>query len=102
MKKLIYSSAIAASVNIIAVTVVTIWAELAPGFKSVLASLTGHHWITKSLMVVVLFPVVLGLVRGLSRGEITDEQTAKSLWALIIITDIGFVVILGFFVWHYF
>ena len=102
MKKLIYSSAIAASVNIIAVTVVTIWAELVPGFKSVLASLTGHHWITKSLMVVVLFPVVLWLVRGLSRGEITDERTAKSLWALIIITVIGFVVILGFFVWHYF
>ncbi len=102
MKKLVYSSAISASVNIIAVTVITIWADLAPQFKSWVASLTGHHWITKSLMAVILFPLVLGLVYGFSRGEITDKQTAKSLWALVVITIVGFVIILGFYIWHYF
>ena len=100
--KLIYSSAISASVSIVAVTAVTIWAELAPGFKNFLAGITGHHWITKSLMVIILFPLVLGLVRGLCRGEISDKQTARSLWSLIVITILGFVAILGFYVWHYF
>jgi ABC-type bacteriocin/lantibiotic exporter with double-glycine peptidase domain len=102
MRKLIYSSAISASISIVAVTTVTIWADLAPGFKNFLASITGHHWITKSLLVVILFPLVLGLVRELCRGEISDEQAAKSLWDLLAMVIVGFVAILGFYVWHYF
>ena len=99
--KLTYSSAISASITIVAVTAVTIWAELAPNFKNFLAGITGHHWITKSLMVVILFPLVLGLVRLLCRGEISDSQTAKSLWALIIMVIVCFTAIIGFYVWHY-
>lgn len=100
--RLIYSSAVSASISIFAVTIVTIWAELAPEFKSFLAGFAGHHWIAKSLMVLVIFPLVLGLARVFFRGEISDKQTAKSLWGLIIITIVGFAAILIFFIWHYF
>lgn len=102
MKKLIYSSAVSASINIVVVTVVTIWAELAPAFKNNLAAITGHHWITKSFLVIILFPVILGLMYKFSPREITDKKIAQSLWVLIAATGIGFVAILGFFLWHFF
>lgn len=101
MRKLIYSSAISALISVATVTAVTIWAELLPGFKNFLAGITGHHWVTKSLMVIILFPLVLGIVRGLSRGEVSDKRVAASLWILITAVIVGFVTILGFYVGYY-
>lgn len=102
MKKLIYSSAVSASVSIVVITVVTIWAEMAPNFKNILAGITGHHWITKSYLTVVLFVAVLGLTMVFSRGEISDGMARKSLWALIICSVLGSIAIFGFFLWHFF
>jgi len=101
MKKLIYSSAISASVSIIAITVITIWAELTPGLKDFLKSLSGHHWVTKSLAVVILFPLVLGITYAFSRGETADSAVRRSLWTLIVSTVAGPIAILGFFLWHF-
>lgn len=102
MKKIILSSAISASVTIVVTTSVTIWAELTPGFKNFLAGVTGHHWVTKSLVVIILFPAILGLVYGLIRGKVTDEAIRKSLWILAGVVVLGFAAILGFYIWHYF
>lgn len=100
--KTMYSSSVSAVATIILVTVVTIWADLSPVLKNWLASLAGHHWVTKSLMVAILFPLIWGLVNVFYRGSVSGEATRKSLWVLIAVTFLGFAAILGFYVWHYF
>ena len=53
--KSIYASACSASVTIFSVTAVTIFAELSPAFKNWLTKMSGHHWVTKSYMSLIVF-----------------------------------------------
>ena len=40
------------------VAILTVAAEMAPAVKNLLAGLTGHHWVTKSLTAIILFSIV--------------------------------------------
>ncbi|MEK7151273.1 MAG: hypothetical protein AAB784_00970 [Patescibacteria group bacterium] len=101
MDKNVFSSAISASLSIVLVTILTVWAELSPGFKNFLAGMTGHHWISKSLAVIIFFPIILLLIRGLVHRGVSDKQVSGSLWVLIFVTILGYVAVLGFFIWHF-
>ena len=51
-------------VTIFFVTVLTIVGELMPPLKSAIANLTGHHWVTKGVLSIVVMVVVYILLRA--------------------------------------
>lgn len=79
------------------ITGMTISSELSAEFKSFLASLTGHHWTAKSLIVLIAFFVLYGLFRKFkeSRNLVADTIV------LCASTVLAGLVIFGFFFWHF-
>jgi hypothetical protein len=98
--KLIYSSSWAASLAIAVTAIITIWGELSPALKGTLKDFTGHHWISKSLLVVLVYLIGLIVFYFVWR-EITPEALRKSLIYLNLITIISVLAVFLFFVWHY-
>ncbi|OGN07440.1 MAG: hypothetical protein A2669_01845 [Candidatus Yanofskybacteria bacterium RIFCSPHIGHO2_01_FULL_48_25b] len=96
--KSIYASAWASAVTIIIVTLTTISADLYPPFKNWLASLTGHHWVTKSWLAVILFAVLFLIFR---RQNVSVGKIKKSLTALNITAILGFAAILFFYIYEF-
>ncbi len=92
----IYASAYAASLSILVTVVLTMATELSAGFKTWLASFTGHHWVSKSWASILVF-VLFYIVFYSFKKDPASIKVARSLvvleWALIL----GFVIILGFF-----
>lgn len=77
------------------ITVVTIASELSKPFKEILASLTGHHWVTKSVLTIVFFAscyYILEKYERKSAPNITPFYTGIA----------GILIISLFYIWHYF
>jgi hypothetical protein len=93
----INSVSVATIFTIILTTIVTIYAEFSEGFKTFLKSLTGHHWITKSVFsVVVFFAFYLFIKKSDKKIDILRE-----VWKVILVTLLCSLVLFFFFVWHY-
>ena len=68
--------------------------------KSWMKSLSGHHWITHGIFVIVLF-IVLGYI--FSRTDIDKKIDADKISFLVIVgTILGGLIIVGFFFKHLF
>ncbi len=78
-------------------TFITIYAELSEGFKNILKSLSGHHWITKSIISFVLFFLVYFFT---NRSDEKINPLHES-WRIIWVTLLCSLIILGFFIWHF-
>src|SRR3990170_146373 len=81
-------------------------AELVPPFKAFLNSITGHHWVTKSVFAAVLFPLfsaILYFVLGSEKARKTLR--ADNIWAwsllLVAVTSIFFLATIIYYVIHY-
>lgn len=96
----IYASAYAAVASIIAVIAITVAAEFSVPFKTWVAGFTGHHWITKSWLSVIVFIVFFILFRVAKRSA-NEIQTRRALFALELTAIIGFIFLLGFFVFEF-
>ncbi len=88
----------ATKITIAFVTIVTIVAEMVAPFKDFLKSLTGHHWITKSVSSFVLFFVLYYFCRCNEK----DVDVLKEVKKVIIYTILGILALSAFFTWHYF
>ncbi|MBI2063265.1 MAG: hypothetical protein HYT61_03475 [Candidatus Yanofskybacteria bacterium] len=98
--KLTYSSSIAAALSIVVITAVTIWGELSPSFKTWLAGFTGHHWLTKSALSLIVYFGGLAIFYLLPKGA--NPNTIRGGLIFLIITALaGFSVVFLFFIWHY-
>ncbi|OGF68945.1 hypothetical protein A3H65_00565 [Candidatus Giovannonibacteria bacterium RIFCSPLOWO2_02_FULL_45_14] len=97
----IYASACSATVTIIAVVAMTIGAELSPAFKNWLAGFTGHHWVTKSWISILVFALLFCVIRFAGKSA-SESQTKRALITLEIATALGFLAILGFYVYEFF
>ena len=76
---------------------VTIWAEQQESFKTLLASLAGHHWIGKSIVAAVAFVLLYMLMR-----HRRESNNALTLMLLVCASAIGGgLVIFFFYVQHY-
>ena len=95
-----YASSVAAILAIVFATVITIWAELDPGLKGFLKSVTGHHWVTKSWGVVLVYIVGLILFSVLPK-EIKDNTVRRAVEWAIVAAILGALAIFSFFLWHY-
>ena len=87
----------ATTTAIVLITVMTIVGELWAGFKSFLGSITGHHWITKGLLALVVF-IVLYLV--LSKLKETENTARGTVWSFST-AIVGGVAIFVFYLIHY-
>ena len=83
--------------TVLLVTFMTIFSELNSGFKEFLKGLTGHHWVTKSIVTFLFFFGVYFLMRD-TKKKINSDDLKTSF----IITKIGVFAILFFYLWHYF
>ena len=85
----------AAIVSMVVMTVVTILAELIDPLMKLLAGATGHHWVTKNILSIVIFVIVLAAT---SKGPSAEKDSAKGLiWTGIAAVVCSF-AILAFFV----
>jgi len=97
----IYSSAYSASVSIAVTVAVTIGAELSAEFKTFLAGFTGHHWVTKSWLSVIIFVLFFGLFWFMEKS-VSPVKTKRALSILQVVTIVSFFLILGFYIYHFF
>jgi len=97
----IFASAYSATVSVAFAVFATIYSELSAPFKDWLTNFTGHHWVTKSWMTVILFAVFYAIFR-FSFKAVTDSQTRQALWALFFVVIAGTAIIFGFYVYEFF
>ncbi|MEK7217959.1 MAG: hypothetical protein AAB728_00685 [Patescibacteria group bacterium] len=97
--KLAFSLSLGSALAVVAVTAITVAADLRPPFKTFLASLTGHHWISKGLVALVLCALVfLALLPIPFRPS--PAAVRRSLWILVWASLLGTAVLTAFFVWE--
>jgi hypothetical protein len=100
MKSKIAAAAWAANITMIALVIIIILAEYVKPFKDFLASLTGHHWVTKSvfdaLLFVVLF-VILGMVMKKEKKESVGVVLSTAITAVL-----SALVLFGFYIVRFF
>ncbi|MBI4128824.1 MAG: hypothetical protein HY460_02120, partial [Parcubacteria group bacterium] len=82
MLRAVYSSSLAATLAIIVTTVITVWGELSPPLKDGLKDFSGHHWTTKSILVIAAYVLGFILVYVLRRN-VAAQSVQRSLLALI-------------------
>jgi hypothetical protein len=85
--------------TIVLITVLTIWGELAKPLKNLLASWTGHHWVTKSVLAIFFFIIVYLL---LTKKQIDIEGSEKYAFMAAKAAVLSGLAIFIFFIWHYF
>lgn len=98
--RLIIASAYAATLTIIFVVVITIWAELAVPLKDWLKTFSGHHWTSKSILSVLLYFVATAVLYPVFRKP-SGLQLGKALSLLIIAVILGTLALTGFFAGHH-
>jgi len=96
--KNIRALSISSIVSIGVVTLITVIGELAEPFKNGLKALTGHHWVTKSIIGMLLF-VILAVILGYTTRH-DNKNSAKFIWGVFFTTLVCSLVLLVFFTVH--
>jgi hypothetical protein len=99
MKNKVSSAAWSANITMIVTVIVVIVAEYVASFKNFLASVTGHHWVTKSVLEVVLF-IVLFLLLGMVLKQ-DKKEPMKAILSTVVVGFASIVVLIGFFIFHF-
>jgi hypothetical protein len=96
--KILQSFTISAIVTIIFVALITIFSELSPPLKDWLKATFIHHWIGKGIISIGIFSI-FGLL-----GIALPHKANANFWlkVLSVITILGFLAILGFYMYHYY
>lgn len=89
----------ATSITILFIALITIWSELFKPLKTFLASVTGHHWVTKGVFSMLVFLLLYFILA--EKIEDTDEPL-KEVKQVIWSTIIAGLAIFIFYVGHYF
>jgi hypothetical protein len=99
MKNKIAAAAWSASITMIVIVAVIIAAEYVASFNAFLTSLTGHHWVTKSVFEVILF-VVLFLIFGFTMKK-DKKAPMKGVIPTLIVGIASIAVLVVFYVLHF-
>lgn len=98
--KTIYASAVAAMLSIATTTAVTIGGELSLPFKNWLKSFTGHHWLTKSWLSIIIFVAVFLITRAVSKKP-SETSTGRAVSVLVWLAIFASFILLGFYIFEY-
>lgn len=93
--KRIRSMSLALILTVVFISAVTIAGELSEGVKNILKALTGHHWITKSLLSLILFFGTYIFVKKSDDKIDILRESKRIFWVIILACAILF----GFFLW---
>jgi len=96
--KNIKALSISSIVSIGIVTLITLIGEFSEAFKNGIAALTGHHWVTKSIIGMVVF-VILSIILGYTIKP-DNENSAKYIWSTFGVALGSSVVLFLFFTIH--
>ena len=95
----ISSSAVASIYSVWFVVIITIWAELTPGLKIFLANITGHHWVSKGVLMAVVYAVFFVVYSSTNKNP-QNADVQKYIRCLNWCAVAGAVVLTAFFIWH--
>jgi hypothetical protein len=95
----IHASTIASMYAIWFVVLVTVWAELNPNLKNWLKHFSGHHWVSKGLLMAAIYVLVFTGYYYLRRNT-PVPKTAKLLALLNGSAILGTLILIIFFMWH--
>lgn len=98
-KKLFFSTSVSAIVSLSLLTAMIVLREFVKPFNVFITSITGHHWVTKSLFTVILFLILLAVLYYSKKGENVEPE--KGLYGLIITTIVSFIIMTVTFVVHF-
>lgn len=104
---LVVAVLIAAILTVAIVGSMIIIDEADSNFKAFLNGLTGHHWVTKSVFTVILFPVFAVLFYGLFKFKsVRGTLRAENVWGwtilLVAVTVFFYLASLVNYLIHYF
>ncbi len=85
---------VSAAITIFLTGCLIIFHDLSPGFREFLATLTGHHWLSVSLITVVLFLLSSGLLLGSKNARKVLRAHDAGLWSAVLIA-VTLIMILG-------
>lgn len=94
--KIASTAAMSAILAVFFVTVITIAAELWPPLKEWLRTIFTHHWVGKSILVIVLYFLRLFFIFRINNGA-SIERLNKILIFLFWLAVMGTLIIFGFF-----
>ena len=86
----------AAATTIALIAVATISSELSAGFKQLLSTIGGHHWIGKSVLLVACFGLLYLVFTKLSDDRFALKDTSLLIGSVFI----SGLAILGFYISH--
>lgn len=90
---------ISSMIVVILTVVLTVLSEVSKPFKGFLAGITGHHWVTKSVVAVLFFVFIYF---GLSKNVKDTKDFWKEAKTLTMVVVLGILVIFVFYVLHFF
>lgn len=99
--KSIFAGAVAASASVAATVGVTLWAELSAPFKAWLTGFTGHHWVTKSWLSLIVFFAVFIVLRIIFKN-VSASGARLALRVLLGFLFAGTLILLGFYIFEFF
>lgn len=79
------------------VVAATVVSEISGPFMLFLKNLTGHHWVSKSILAVASFGVMYILFRKAEESQNILKSTYYVLGSVIL----GGMIIFSFFIWHF-
>lgn len=96
------SLSLAAMAAMTSIVIMTILAEVDPGFKEALTDMVGHHWVAKGLIAFGIF-VTTWLVSAVPLARQQDDDVAVRRWVLAATGTAlaGIVIIFMYFVGHF-
>ena len=93
------AGAISAIITEAVIVILTIVSELYGKFKGILTAMTGHHWISKGLISLILFFVLYFAFRKLKTKENDIWKYTKSVFWITLLSSL---IIFLFFVVEFF
>ncbi len=97
--KIIFSVAVGTIAAVIFITTITIAADLYLPLKGWLKNVFSHHWVGKSVLAAVVF-LLFSVFGWLFSKRANDEKIRKALILLNWLLIIGFLAIMGFFIYE--
>jgi hypothetical protein len=92
----VIAAQLSAVITISLITFMAIYAELSKGFKDFLVGLSGHHWVSKGIISLIVFFGLTIIVSAFIKGE--NEMNERLNYLVILIVLLGSIAIFGFFV----
>jgi hypothetical protein len=99
--KMIISSVYATILTVTFVVGITIWAELSAPLKDWLKDFSGHHWVSKSILSVLIYIIATALFYKLVHDESSGSFLQRWLSRLLLAVILGTFILTAFYTGHH-